>query len=183
VPEVLAAALLPVVLYCAARALGLRRRAAGAAGAAGHPRDLDLWHVLMGTAMLAMLVGRFPAGATVPVLALSALAVGWGMRSMQQTASAAAYARLTVGGVAMAVMVPLAPAQAAAGAAGADSGMAPMGQGLWLPLAVALMALLASAAWTALSTMVRPGEVVRRLHACCDVVMAVAMTTMLVRML
>jgi hypothetical protein len=180
VPEVLAAALLPVVLYCAARALRLRHRNGRADG---HPRDLDVWHVLMGVVMLAMLLGRLPVGATVPVLALSTLAVGWGVLSIERTASAAAHARLAVGGVTMAVMAPLAPAQAATGDPGAHDGMAAMGHGMWVPLGMALLVVLAAAMSTAGPAMIRSGGLVRRLDACCDVIMAAVMAVMLIQVL
>ena len=171
-------ALLLVVLYCAARALWVRR---GGRESAGHHRDLDVWHVLMGVAMLAMMLGWWPAGATVPILVLSALAVGWGLRSMQRSASAAAYARLSVGGAAMAVMAPLAPHPPGRHSFGTD-GMAAMSQGVWVPLALALAVLLASSVSTAGPVLARPGDLVRRLNAGCDVVMAAAMTVMLVQM-
>ncbi len=174
------AALLPVVLYCAARALRLRH---GDGLTDGHHRDLDVWHVLMGVVMLAMLWDRLPVGAIVPVLALSALAVGWGVLSIERTASAAAYARLAVGGIAMAVMVPLAPAQAATGNPGAHDGMAATGHSIWVPLGMALLVVLAAAMSTAGPAMIRPGGVVRRLDACCDVIMAAAMAVMLIQML
>jgi hypothetical protein len=180
VPEVLAAALVPVVLYCGARALRLRR---GGGRVDGHHRDLDVWRVLMGVVMLTMLLGRLPVGATVPVLALSTLAVGWGVLSIERTASAAAYARLAVGGVAMAVMAPLAPAQAATGEPVAGDGMAAMGHGMWVPLGVALLVVLAAAVATAWPAMVRSGGVVRRLDACCDVTMAAVMAVMLIQVL
>jgi hypothetical protein len=176
--EALAAALLLVVLYCAARSVWVRR---GDQAGDGHHRDLDVWHVLMGTAMLAMLLGWWPDGATVPILVLSALAVGWGLRSLQRTASAAAYARLAVGGAAMAVMAPL--AHPTTGHVGVGEGMAAMSHGIWAPLTVALVILLASSASTAGPALARPGDLVRRLNAGCDVVMAAAMGVMLVQMI
>jgi hypothetical protein len=180
VPELLVAALLPVVLYCIGRAV--TRRSHGG-GADGHHRDLDVWHVLMGVAMIAMLLGRMPPRATVPVFVISVVAVGWGVRAIGRTTSATAYARLAVGGAAMAVMVPLAPAQAATGGAGAGDGMAAMGHDLWLPLGLALLVVLAATVATAVWAMRRPGGVVRRLDACCDVVMAAAMAGMLIQVL
>ena len=177
--EILTAALLFVVLYCAARAVWVRR---GNHPGALHHRDLDVWHVLMGTAMLAMLLGRLPDGATVPLLVLSTLAVGWGLRSLQRTASAAAYARLAVGGAAMAVMAPLAT-QPATAHSGVGGEMAAMSHGIWVPLTVALVVLLASSASTAGPALARPGDLVRRLNAGCDVVMAAAMGVMLVQMI
>jgi uncharacterized protein DUF5134 len=183
VPELLAAALLPVVLYCTARAV--TRRAGGALD--GHHRDLDVWHVVMGVAMIAMLLGRMPAAATVPVLMVSALAVAWGVRAMQPSGSASAYARLAVGGAAMAVMVPMAPAQAATGGPTGDhaagAAMTTMSHAVWAPLGVVLLVVLVSAFSSAAWVILRPGGVVRRLDASCDVVMALAMAAMLVQVL
>lgn len=184
-PQLLAAALLPVVLYCTARAVSRRRGRT----AHGHHRDLDVWHVLMGVAMIAMLLGRLPAAATAPVLMGSALAVAWGVRAMQPTASASAYARLAVGGSAMAVMVPMAPAQAAGDQMGDHAGdhagaaMTTMSHAVWAPLGVVLLAVLVCAVSSAAWAMLRPGGVVRRLDASCDVVMAAAMAAMLVQAL
>lgn len=177
--EVLVAALLLVVLYCAGRAVWVRR---GDPTGAAHHRDLDVWHVLMGTAMLAMLLGWLPDGAAVPLLALSTLAVGWGLRSLQRTASAAAYARLAVGGAAMAVMAPPAT-QPGMGHSVVGGGMAATSHGIWVPLTVALVVLLASSASTAGPALAQPGDLVRRLNAGCDVVMAGAMGVMLVQMI
>ena len=136
----------------------------------------------MGTAMLAMLLGWLPDGATVAILVLSVLAVGWGLRSLQRTPSAAAYARLSVGGAAMAVMAPLA-AQPAMDHSGVSGGMAAMSHGIWVPLTVALVLLLVSSASTAGPALARPGDLVRRLNAGCDLVMAGAMSVMLVQMI
>ena len=52
-PLVLAVLLLPVVVYCSLRAVAPRLGGASTQ----HRRDTDAWHVLMGTAMTAMLLG------------------------------------------------------------------------------------------------------------------------------
>jgi hypothetical protein len=180
VPELLAAALLPVVLYCTARAVSRR----GGRTAHGHHRDLDVWHVLMGVAMIAMLLGRLPVAATVPVLMVSALAVAWGVRAMQPTASASAYARLAVGGAAMAVMVPMTPAQAATGDhAGDHATMTTMSHAVWAPLGVVVLVVLVCAVSSAAWAMVRSGGAASRLDASCDAVMTAAMAAMLVQAL
>ena len=54
---------------------------------------------------------------------------------------------------------------------------------LAIVLGVTLVVLLASSASTAGPALARPGDLVRRLNAGCDVVMAAAMTVMVVQML
>jgi hypothetical protein len=58
VPLALAAVLLPVVVYCSVRSLAPRLGGASTE----HRRDIDVWHMLMGTAMTAMLFGLPPVG-------------------------------------------------------------------------------------------------------------------------
>jgi hypothetical protein len=178
------AALLPVLVYCVVRALTPAR-----ARGDHHHRDLDLWHLLLGLAMLAGLAGLSPVAA-LGVLAVSALGVGWGIRSLERPVGGGSYARLAVGAAAMAVMsVPVAtPVQAAPAHPGHAVGMAGMGgsgSAAWLPVVgvVLLVALAAAGASAAVVAGRRPASVVHRLDACCDLVMAGVMAVMLVGVL
>jgi Domain of unknown function (DUF5134) len=187
VPVVLVAALLPVLLYCVIRAL-TPTRARGDA----HHRDVDVWHVVLGLAMVAGLVG-VSRGAALGVLAVSAVGVGWGILSVERRVGGGAYARLAVGAGAMAVMtlpmsLPLAaPAQAApanAGNAMSMSGMGASDPATCLPLVgVLVVALVVAGASAAVVAVGRPPTIVRRLDACCDLVMAGVMAVMLVGVL
>lgn len=182
---VLAAALLPVLAYCLVRSLTPAR-----ARGDSHRRDVDVWHVLMGLAMVAGLAGLSP-GAAAAVLATSALGIGWGVLSVgRPVTGGAAYARLAVGAAAMAVMsIPLAlPAQAAtAHPAAAMPGMSGMGSsdpGISISLVgVLLLALLVAGTSAAVVAIRRPMSTVRRLDACCDLVMAGVMAVMLAGLL
>jgi Domain of unknown function (DUF5134) len=180
---VVVAALLPVLVYCAVRAL-----TPGRARGDAHHRDLYVWHLVLGLAMLAALAGLSPLAA-LGVLAVSALGVGWGIRSIARPVGGGLYARLAVGAAAMAVMsVAVAtPAQAAppSGNAMGMAGMGASGSVGWLPLVgLALLgALGAAGASAALVAARRPASLVGRLDACCDVVMAGVMAVMLVAVL
>jgi hypothetical protein len=178
------AALLPVLVYCVVRALTPARVRSDA-----HHRDLDLWHLVLGLAMVAALAGLSPLAA-LGVLAVSALGVGWGIRSPERPVGGGSYARLAVGAAAMAVMsVPVAtPAQAAPVQTEHAMGMAGMGasgSAGWLPLVgvVLLVALAAAGASAAVVAARRPASVVGRLDACCDLVMSGVMAVMLVGVL
>jgi uncharacterized protein DUF5134 len=184
VPVALAAALLPVLVSCVVRAL-TPARARGDA----HRRDLDVWHLVLGLAMLAALAGLSPIAA-VGVLAVSALGVGWGIRSLARGVGGGSYVRLAAGAAAMAVMsVPVAaPAQAAPAHTGQATGMAGMGgsgSAGWLPLVgvVLLVALAVAGASAAVVAARGATSVVGRLDACCDLVMAGVMAVMLVGLL
>jgi uncharacterized protein DUF5134 len=176
----LAAALLPVLAYCLARAV-----VPGAAPQA-HRRDLYVWHVLLGLAMVVGLLG--PVVPVAVLLATVSLAgLGWGLLSLDRRPVRGAYARLAVGGAAMAVMtLPVTltgPAQAAPGHA-PMAGMAAPDHTVWLALVPVLLAAMAiagvSAAVVALG---RTSPAVRRLDACCDIVMAGVMAVMLAGLL
>lgn len=174
----LEAALVPVVLYCLARAL-----VPGRFGPVHHRRDVDVWHVLLGLAMLAMLVGGLPAAVAWAVRALAVVALVWGVLSVERELGGASYVRLAVGGAAMALMsLPLAtPAQASP--ARPMPGMPAVSHGAgwsWSPVAGVLLAALLVAGVTAAATVThRPAGVVRRLDAACDVVMAGVMAALL----
>lgn len=190
-PVVLTAVLLPVLVYCVVRVLTPER----ARGATHHRRDIDVWHVLLGLAMVAGLLALPPPAATF-VLAVSVIGVAWGILSLERRIGRSAHARLAVGAAAMAVMaLPVAgPAQAEPAHAGqAMAGMSGMtgmagagspGPGVWAPLVVALLVALAVAgASAAVVAARRRAPVVRRLDACCDLVMAGVMAVMLVGLL
>ena len=183
-PVVLVAALLPVLVYCVVRALTPAR-----ARGDHHHRDLDVWHLVLGLAMLAGLARLPPLGA-LGVLAVSALGVGWGIRSLERPVGGGSYARFAVGAASMVVMSVsvAAPAQAAPAHPGNPMGMAGMGtsgSAAWFPMVgVALLVALAVAgASAAVVAARRPASVVRRLDACCDLVMAGVMAVMLVGLL
>lgn len=178
----LAAALLPVLAYCLVRA------AVPGAGHHEHRRDLYVWHVLLG---LAMVIGLL--GPVVPVAVLlatvSLVGLGWGLLSLDRRSVRGAYARLAVGGAAMAVMaLPWtfpAPAQAAPEHA-AMAGMAGSGAsvGVWQELVpLVLVAVAIAGASSAVVAVARTSSAVRRLDACCDLVMAGVMAVMLAGLL
>jgi hypothetical protein len=174
----LAAALVAVVLYCLARTVVPALRPAG------HRRDLDAFHVAMGTAMVAMLVAPPSPRLSILTIVVAAAGLGWGVARLLRRAGTA-YLRLAVGSGAMVGMV-LLPATAAT-AAGADRvagghghGGAATGPELLVPLLlVALMVVVAGrmldAAWSR-------STVPARLDACCDVAMAGSMGIMLALM-
>jgi hypothetical protein len=176
----LLAVLLPVVVYCSVRAV------APGLGGAGveHRRDIDTWHVLMGLAMAAMLLGTLTRPLAVAALAVCAAGLGWGVLSVERRSGGSAHLRLVVGAAAMAVMTlpPAAPAMASGGESGGMAGMT-AGQSA-LPLVLVLLAGLVGVAAVRLPAAVRrsPGRVAR-LDAGCDVVMVGAMAAMLVALL
>jgi hypothetical protein len=181
VPTVLlAAALLPVLAYCLVRAVN------PGIGAHAHRRDLYVWHVLLGLAMVIALLG--PVGPLAVVVATVSLAgLGWGLLSLDRRPMRGAYARLAAGGAAMAVMtLPVtftAPAQAASGHA-AMAGITPADHTAWIPLVAFFLAALAIAGASAVVVAVgRTSLAVRRLDACCDLVMAGVMAVMLAGLL
>ena len=183
-PLALAVLLLPVVVYCSVRAVAPRLGGARAE----HRRDTDTWHVLMGLAMGAMLLGVLTRPLAVAALAVCAAGLCWGVLSVDRRTGGAAHVRLVVGAGAMAVMtLPLAaPAMAAGSGAGGMSGMygTTMAGPSALPLALVLLAGLVGVAAVRLPAVVRrsPGAVTR-LDAGCDVVMAGAMAAMLLSLL
>jgi len=186
----LLAVLLPVVVYCSARAVAPRLGGAGAE----HRRDIDTWHVLMGLAMAAMLLGSLTRPLAVAALAVCAAGLCWGVLSVERRSGGSAHLRLVVGATAMAVMtLPLAaPAMASGGEAGGMAGMTMAGPSapgageelVQPPLVLVLLGGLVGVAAMRLPAVVRrsPGPVVR-LDAGCDVVMAGAMAAMLVALL
>ena len=175
----LAAALVAVVLYCLARSVVPALRPAG------HRRDLDAFHVGMGTAMIAMLVAPPSRTLSVLTVVVASAGIGWGLVRLLRRADAA-YLRLAVGSGAMVGMV-LLPATAAtaagtAHAAGAHGhGGAVTGPALVVPLL--LVALMVVVAGRMLDAARSRATVPARLDACCDVAMAGAMGCMLVLML
>jgi hypothetical protein len=171
--------LAPVVVYCLLRAVAPRWGGAHAE----HRRDLDAWHVLMGSAMTAMLLGVLSRSLAIAAVTVCAVALCWGVLSVERRRGAA-HVRLVVGAAAMAVMtLPLAaPATAAGDRAGSSM------PGMAAPSPVALVAVLVlgllAVAAVRLPVVVRrtPGAVAR-LDAACDVVMAGAMAAMLIALL
>ncbi len=177
----LLAVLLPVVLYCSVRAVAPRLGGAGVE----HRRDIDAWHVLMGLAMAAMLVGSLTRPLAVAALVVCAVGLCWGVLSVERRSGGAAHLRLVVGAAAMAVMtLPLAaPAMASAGETGGMDGLTMAGPSP-LPLVLVLLAGLVGVAAVRLPAVVRrPPGAVARLDAGCDVVMAGAMAAMLLALL
>lgn len=176
----LTALLAPVVAYCLLRALAPRLGGADA----GHRRELDAWHVLMGSAMTAMLLGVLGRSLAIAALVVCAVALCWGVLSVERRRGGAAHVRLVVGAAAMAVMT--LPVAAPATAAGDGAGSSMPGTAASSPVAlvaVLVLGLLAVAA-VRLPVVVRrtPGAVAR-LDAVCDVVMAGATAAMLVALL
>jgi hypothetical protein len=182
VSVVLAVALLPVVLYCAVRAVGAgprARRRPSTTVTEGHHRDVDAWHAVLGAAMVPMVLGRLTGSAAVAVLALAGVALAWSVLSVERTGGAA-YARLAVTGAATALMtLPLAGPADAAVPGSPHAGMA-LGGPSWAPVIGVLVVALAVVVLSASRLVVRRElAVVGRLDACCDVVMAAAMVLML----
>lgn len=180
-PLVLAVLLLAVVAYCSVRAVAPRLGGVGAE----HRRDTDTWHVVMGLAMSAMLLGALTRPLAVAALVVCAAGLCWGVLSIERRSGGGAHLRLVVGAGAMAVMaLPLAAPAVAAGAPGARSGM-PMAGPSPLPLVLVLLVGLLGVAAVRLPAVVRrsPGGAVARLDAVCDVVMAAAMAAMLLVLL
>jgi hypothetical protein len=189
---VLVAVLLPVVAYCSLRAVAPRWRGSARSE---HRRGTDVWHVVMGLAMIAMVLGTLGRALAILALAVCAAGLCWGVLSVERRTGGAARFRLMVGAGAMAVMtLPLAAPAVAAGGSGSGStgtgamnAMAGMNEmagmsGIPVPLVLALLVGLLVVAATRLPSVVRrsPGGTVTRLDAGCDVVMAGAMAVMLV---
>jgi Domain of unknown function (DUF5134) len=182
-PVLLAALLVPVVVYCLARAVAPRRWGSGD----GHRRDVDAWHVLMAATMVAMLAGALTRPLAVASLAVATAGLCWGVLAVERRSGSSAHVRLVVGAAAMAVMtLPLAaPAEAAAPSRHVP-GVAAMSMtgASTLPLVVVLLGALVTVAALRVPAVVRrsPGPVVR-LDATCDLVMAGAMAAMLATLL
>jgi len=177
----LLAVLLPVVVYCAVRAVAPRLGGAGVE----HRRDIDTWHVLMGLAMAAMLLGTLTRPLAVAALGVCAVGLCWGVLSVERRGGGSAHLRLVVGAAAMAVMtLPLAsPAMASEAETGRTAGMTMAGPSA-LPLVLVLLAGLVGVALVRLPAVVRRSpDGAARLDAGCDVVMAGAMAAMLVAVL
>lgn len=182
---VLAAATLAVVLYCLGRALR----------GSPHHRDVDLWHVLMGSSMVAMLLVPLPRALATVVLALSALGLAWSTVRLLRRTGLGPHGRLAVGWLAMLAMVLPVAGPAAAAEAATGSGMSGMGHGhgaaaaapAWavpdLLVAALLVALAVVAALRAVALRAAPPRSPGRWEACCDVVMAAAMGYMLLMLL
>lgn len=178
----LAALMATVVTYCLARAF------VPALHDPAHARDVDLWHVVMGAGMVAMLLVTLTRAAAALALVVFVVGLGWSAVRLATSGARPAYLRLGVGCAAMAVM--LLPT-ATAGAAEPpphhhDHSAAAAGVTVVPPtlLLVALLAgvgaiLLVRLAGSLRGSVALPG----RLAACCDVAMAAAMGTMLVAML
>lgn len=179
-PLALAVLLLPVVVYCSVRAVAPRLGGASAE----HRRDIDAWHVLMGLAMVAMLVGALTRPLATAAVVVCAVGLCWGVLSVDRRTGGAAHLRLVVGAGAMAVMtLPLAAPAMAAGGDRPMAGMSMAGASA-LPLVLVLLAGLLGVAAVRLPAVVRrSSEAVARLDAGCDVVMAGAMAAMLLLLL
>jgi hypothetical protein len=196
----LAAVMVVVMLYCLARAL------LPVLGPTEHGRDVDVWHVLMAGAMAAMLLVDWSRPVSIVALAVFLVGVGWAVTGAVRRSTRPAYLRLAVGAGAMAVMLlPMATAEAAvpsagdpghatgmAGMAGMDhathlhqSTTSPADVGVAPPTALLVAALVALGVVLVLrlAGSLRPAlPVPRRLDACCDVAMAVAMGYLLLMM-
>ena len=171
-----------VVVYCLA-GVALPRRWVGRER---HRREIDAWHVVMGVAMIGMLLGHLSRPLAVVALVLAGVAVCWGALSTERRSASSAHVRLLVGSTAMAVMtLPLAAPAEAAGARTAPAGMSGMwGEAQSALLVALLVGALGLVAASRLPAVVRRGSgAVRRLDACCDVVMAGAMAALLVALL
>lgn len=179
-PLLLAALLLPVVAYCSVRTVAPRLGGVSAE----HRRDIDVWHALMGLAMGAMLLGALVRPLAVAAVAICAVGLCWGVVSVDRRTGGAAHLRLVVGAGAMAVMtLPLAAPAMAAGSSDGMAGMSGAGHTM-LPLVLVLLAGLVGVAVGRLPAVVRRSpDVVARLDAGCDVVMAGAMGAMLLVLL
>lgn len=182
-PVLLAALLVPVVVYCLARAVAPRL----SGGGAEHRRDIDAWHVLMAGAMVAMLVGVLSRPLAVASLAVATAGLCWGVLAVERRSGSAAHARLVVGAAAMALMtLPLAAPAEAAVPSHHSGGMAAMSMAgaSAVPLVVVLLAALAVVAAVRVPDIARRSAgPVGRLDAGCDVVMAGAMAAMLATLL
>ena len=105
----LAALMATVVTYCLARAF------VPALHDPAHARDVDLWHVVMGAGMVAMLLVTLTRAAAALALVVFVVGLGWSAVRLATSGARPAYLRLGVGCAAMAVMLlPTATAGAAA---------------------------------------------------------------------
>lgn len=186
----LAVVLAAVVAYCLARSIlpGLQDPE--------HGRDLDVWHVVMSVAMLAMLLVTLARPVAVTALAVFVVATGWALARVAAPGARAAYVRtayvrLGVGSAAMVVMLlPNATATATAATAGpgghhhhaaaVDTAALAAPTALVVALLVGLGAILLIPLAGSLR---RSGPLPGRLAAACEVAMALAMGTMLVGLL
>ena len=171
-----------VVVYCLA-GVALPGRWVGRER---HRREIDAWHVVMGVAMIGMLLGHLSRPLATVALVLAGVAVCWGALSTERRSGSGAHVRLLVGATAMAVMT--LPLAAPAEAAGTRTGPAAMGgtslgssSALLVVILVAALGLVAASRVPAVVR--RGGGPVRRLDACCDVVMAGAMAALLAALL
>ncbi len=167
-----------------------------------HRRDLEMWHVVMGGAMAAMLVVALARGIAAFLVAVFLVGLCWSARRVATPGARAAYLRLGVGCAAMAAMLlPTATASAATSAQAPPAGhslhstthstmhmtMAPPGSTAVVVPAVVVALLVAACGVIVLARLAgtvgagRP--LARRMSASCDVAMAGAMGYMLVAML
>ena len=109
----LAALMATVVTYCLARAF------VPALHDPAHARDVDLWHVVMGAGMVAMLLVTLTRAVAALALVVFVVGLGWSAVRLATSGARPAYLRLGVGCAAMAVM--LLPTATAGAAAPADA--------------------------------------------------------------
>lgn len=188
----LAASMVVVVLYCLARPF------VPVLAAVPHHHALDLWHVLMGSAMAAMLLVPYSRALSIVALGVFGAGLGWSLVRLAGPVARAAYVRLAVGCAAMAAMLlPAAtaaaatPASASHAMAGGDAMGAMAGMGSGAPglappgaLVVALLVALGVILAVRLVRVLRPAAAAAtRLDACCDVAMSAAMGYLLLLML
>lgn len=183
----LAAFMVAVVAYCLARSFvpALRND--------DHRRDIDAWHVVMGSAMVAMLLAPFSQGPS--LLALGVFATGLVISLVQvgRQVARAAYVGLAVGCAAMtAMLLPTATATAAEPGAASHlehhhhatdhgGGSSLLSVPTFLVAAVfAALALLLVA--RLLQSMRASGPLSGRVDALCEATMAVAMGYLLLLM-
>jgi hypothetical protein len=89
----------------------------------GHARDLEVWHLLMVAAMLAMLLASPEPALRTAGLVVFLAGTAWAVVQLVRRRVRAAYLRLLVACAAMAAMLlPAAPAVAASGSAGGAGG-------------------------------------------------------------
>jgi hypothetical protein len=187
VSALLAAALLPVVAYCA---FSLVRRPPDPADDPV-PLDVVVWHGTMGLAMSAALLGAVEPGWDWWGAGLFVAAAVWCVLRTASVRAADHVARLFLMCAAMAAM--LVPAGAASAATPGDpatggahpQGMPMSGSGgspmlLSGGAAFVVAAAMALVALAAVRVVRRPAPVRARLSACCEVVMAGAMAVMAV---
>ena len=180
----LAALMAAVVTYCLARAC------VPALHDPAHARDVDLWHVVMGAGMVAMLLVTLSRTAAALALVVFVVGLAWSAVRLAAPGARSAYLRLGVGCAAMAAMLlPTATASAAAAAPATHhhGHAAPAGVSALVPPTALLVLLLAGVGAVLVvrlgGSLRRSAPLPGRLAACCDVAMAVAMGTMLVAML